>query len=260
MGTTYERYILHRLFENIRKKYAINNILEVPSFGMTGISGINSMWWALNGVEVTVVDDNEIRAKAIQDTWQEARLRANVVYLPQNEYVLPFENKTFDLSWNFAALWHVQKIDLLLKEMKRNTKKVILICVPNRENIGYLMLAAERKKKSLFADNIKPRIIKNIMSNLKWRLAEDGYFDVPPWPDIAMKKEELLEKIGLSWLARRYQRAEAKRWCILDYYNGKNEGLEKDIMKYSYLEDLPQPIKRMWAHHRYFLFTPDISN
>ena len=98
------------------------------------------------------------------------------------------------------------------------------------------------------------------MENRNWKLVEDGYFDVPPWPDIAMKKEELLEKIGLSWLARKYERTAAERWCILDYYNGRNKSLEKDILKYSYLEDIPQPLKRMWAHHRYFIFTPDISH
>ena len=58
LGTTYERFILHRYFEDISTSFAIKNILEVPSFGMTGISGINSMWWAKRGTDVTVVDRN----------------------------------------------------------------------------------------------------------------------------------------------------------------------------------------------------------
>ena len=47
LGTTYERFILHRYFESIKNRYSIQSVIEVPSFGMTGISDINSMWWAL---------------------------------------------------------------------------------------------------------------------------------------------------------------------------------------------------------------------
>jgi hypothetical protein len=41
LGTTYERFILHRYFEKIQSTCSIESVLEVPSFGMTGISGIN---------------------------------------------------------------------------------------------------------------------------------------------------------------------------------------------------------------------------
>jgi len=38
LGTTYERFILHEYFSEFTKEFQIENVLEVPCFGMTGIS------------------------------------------------------------------------------------------------------------------------------------------------------------------------------------------------------------------------------
>ena len=103
LGTTYERFILHHYFERIKNKYSIKSVLEVPSFGMTGISGINSMWWAAKGVHVTITDNDKERINLIEKVWQELSLEANFVYYPNGSY-LPFENNSFDLSWNFTSL------------------------------------------------------------------------------------------------------------------------------------------------------------
>ena len=56
LGTTYERFILHHYFHELKKQYAVTSVLEVPSFGMTGISGINSIWWAAKNIPVTILD------------------------------------------------------------------------------------------------------------------------------------------------------------------------------------------------------------
>lgn len=108
-------------------------------------------------------------------------------------------------------------------------------------------------------ENIKPARIVSEMERLNWKLDEKGYFDVPPWPDIAMKKEELLEKIGLKWFAMKLRKTHEDGMCILDYYSGKKKNIEDDILKYSFLENVPQPFKGLWAHHRYFIFTPKRS-
>jgi hypothetical protein len=45
MGTTYERFVLHGIFEKIRNEFGVETVLEGPVLGITGISGINSMGW-----------------------------------------------------------------------------------------------------------------------------------------------------------------------------------------------------------------------
>ncbi len=48
LGTTYERFVLHGYFNRIQDQYGVKTVLEAPVFGMTGISGINSVWWAVH--------------------------------------------------------------------------------------------------------------------------------------------------------------------------------------------------------------------
>jgi len=258
LGTTYERFILHQYFEKIKRNYSVQNVVEVPSFGMTGISGINSMWWASHGAKVTIVDQNRERIDLIKRTWQEVSLSADFIYQPHDYTSLPFGNNSFDMSWNFASLWFVPKLEEFLKELAQVTKKVLFICVPNRSNLSYLVRFFLKKNSNmnLHIDNINPAKIREIMQKLKWQLEEQGFLDVPPWPDIAMKKEDLLQKIGLKRLVDTLNSKEGNYTCILDYFSGKNKDMDKEILKYAFLEDSPRIFKRFWAHHRYLIFTP----
>jgi hypothetical protein len=159
------------------------------------------------------------------------------------------------MGWNFAALWFVPDLESFLNEMSRVCKKVIFICVPNGLNVFYPMRIASQKKTATFhTDNIKPNKIIKIMQMLNWRIVDRGFFDIPPWPDIAMKKEDLLKKVGLKRLLNKLNEQDESYLCILDYFSGKNKDMEKDILKYAFLENLPQIIARFWAHHQYFIF------
>ena len=251
LGTTYERFVLHKYFEKIKNKYDIKNILEVPSFGMTGVSGINSMWWATKDINVTLVDNDKERISLIENVWNSVNLKAEFSFC-NNFTSLPFSDKSFDLSWNFAALWFVPDLREFLGELSRVTKKLIFICIPNKYGLGYIWRSFFEKDTSL--KNINPRLIISTMNNLGWKLDEKGYFDIPPWPDIAMKKEDLLKKVGLGKLIKEKTNEVEERVCILDFFNGKNKNLENEIMKYSFLENSPLFFKFFWAHHQYFIF------
>jgi len=257
LGTTYERFILHQYFENIKKDYSIQNVVEVPSFGMTGISGINSMWWAYHGAKVIVVDQDRKRIDFIKKIWQNVPLRAEFIYQSDYYRPLPFKDDSSDMSWNFASLCFVPKLEFFLKELTRITTKVVFICFPNKFNLFrmFQMMFPNNPDISLYPGNNNLLKIKNIMLKLKWKIADQGYLDVPLWPDIAMKKEELLQKIGLTWLANRLQNQE-QYMCILDYFSGKNRSMNKEILRYSFLEHSPLIFKRFWAHHQYLIFIP----
>ena len=257
LGTTYERFILHRYFEMIRARFPVKTVLEVPSFGMTGVSGINSMWWALQGARVTIVDDTHERIAAMEGVWHKQSLEADIIHV--TDYgILPFADSAFDMSWNFAALWFVHDLDTFVDELTRVTRHVIFICVPNKSGLGYLSrrLLAGTPSEGLQISNIHPRTIKETMAQRGWSVFEEGLFDVPPWPDIAMKKEDLLSKMGLKWVANRLSARSDGGMCILDYYSGKNKGMEQDVLKYDFLEAAPWILKKFWAHHWYALFTP----
>lgn len=258
LGTTYERFILHNYFKNIKNKYSVQSVLEVPSFGMTGVSGINSMWWALEDTHVTIVDHSQERIDLINNVWRELSLSADFIYNSNDYKRLPFEDNSFDMGWNFAALWFVPNLDEFLKELARVSTKLIFICVPNRLNVFHVLRLAFEKKSDtkLNPSNINPLKIKSIMLNLKWKVEEQGFLDIPPWPDIAMKKEDLLKKIGLKQLAKKIKTGGENHICILDYFSGKKKNMDKEILKYSFLENSPWFFQRIWAHHQYFIFTP----
>jgi SAM-dependent methyltransferase len=256
LGTTYERFILHRYFEKLRKQFLVESVVEVPSFGMTGISGINSMWWAKKGINVTVVDERGDRLECIRKVWQGVSLRAEFVQ-SDNCGSLPFETGAFDMGWNFASLWFVPDLTAFLEELTRITRKVVFICVPNRLGMGYISrrMLGDRCE-GLHYENIRPGRIKAAMRRLGWRVSDEGFLDVPPWPDIAMKKEDLLKKFGLGRVADRICPKGGNGSCILDYYGGRNEEMDKSFLKYAFLEESSWVFKRFWAHHCYAIFAP----
>jgi len=259
LGTTYERFVLHAYFRRIRNLYGIRTVLEAPAFGMTGISGINSVWWARHGAEVTLVDQNRERLNLIKRVWHELSLKAHVVYDPGTYSSLPFDNGAFDLSWNFAALNLGFKPEFVLRELTRVTRKVIFVCLPNRLSlftpIGKLLLGDRSLSKDRKLASVD---LEAFMKASGWNLREKGFFDAPPWPDIAMSKEDLFRRIGLKRYAKDLEKGitEGQGICILDYYSGRNKKMEQEMGRYGFLENSPGWVKTIWAHHRYFVFSP----
>lgn len=257
VGTTYERFVLHDYFKRLKEQHEIRSVLEAPVFGMTGIPGINSLWWARYGVGVTLVDHNKERLRRIEKVWHELSLTAYLVCDSGAYSSLPFHNRVFDLSWNFAALNQCLIPELLLKELIRVTRKVIFVCIPNQLSLFMPIRRVLVGDRGLSTD---PKLasfdLEAFMKASQWDLKEKGFLDVPPWPDIAMSKEDLLRKMGLGPDARRLEaRITSKnRICILDYYSSKDRDMKHRMHRYGFLENSPQWFKRFWAHHEYFVF------
>jgi SAM-dependent methyltransferase len=251
LGTTYERFILHNYFSWLKARYSIHSVLEAPSFGMTGVSGINSLWWASQGTKVTVVDQSSARLEAIERVWQGAGLAAEFVYQSPISAALPFADASFDMAWNFAALWHVKDGGKYLAELGRVAKKALFLCVPNKQNVCWVLRPHNSDEYEL--NHINTNWILSRLVPHGWKLVETGYFDVPPWPDIAMKKENMLKMAGLGRLAKSMESGNSKGLCILDYFSGQSPAMGKDILKYGFLERSPNWLKKYWAHHRFLL-------
>ena len=110
-----------------------------------------------------------------------------------------------------------------------------------------------------YVDNIRPQTFLGPLQNLNWKIFDSGYLDIPPWPDIAMKKEDMLKMAGLGFLMKKREESvdENPGTCIVDYFNGRKPEMEKEILKYSFLENSPFPVKQLWGHHRYFIFAKE---
>ena len=256
LGSSYERIILNKKMEQICRLFKAKTVLEAPSFGFTGTSGINSMSLAQCGYDVTVLDHEPERVELIKKVWSDVGLTADILLV--EDYIdLPFEDDTFDVSWNFSALWFVEDIEVFLKNLTRVTKKAIVLCVPNRLGIGYLSQRYTGKddlKKYLKEDYIKPAVFLKIMQDLGWKKVEGNFIDCPPWPDIGMPKAKFLQKFGLGFLVN--EDVEPEPLTILDHYTGKDPDFESKMMRHAWFENrMPWLVKRFWAHHRYVMFT-----
>ncbi len=261
LGTVYERFLLHRFFDRLKQDYAVRSVLEVPSFGMTGVSGVNSLWWARQGIVPVVMDNDLLRLQKVREVWRHLHLQARFVY-DRDFATLPFADGAFDLSFNFASLWFVPHLIPFLNELSRVTAKAIFISVPNRFGIGYQLRLhwPGTVRPALKYEHVKARAFVPHLRKLGWQLADKGYFDIPPWPDFPLKKEVLLQRLGLRFILKILKQngnESNQRVSILDYFSGVRPHLDREVLKYGFLEKAPWPVRALWAHHRYYLFVKD---
>lgn len=263
LGSSYERIMLNRMLSRLQQRYGFTSLLEAPSFGFTGLSGINSLGVAQqHGVHATVVDTDRERLALIQGLWQEAHTPMTPVAV-ENYLKLPFADKSFDCSWNFASLWFAEEPSVLLKELARVTRKAVIISVPNQHGTGYrlrkFLSKGEFERRLNEAAISKKRIISQ-MDDCHWKLAEWDYIDVPPFPDIAMKKEDFADLLHLGWLLRLLSNGQGEGpayLCIMDYYTGKNPAFADEMLKHAWVERFaPRFFKYFWGHHIYLVFEP----
>jgi hypothetical protein len=258
LGSSYERIVLNRRLDEIRRRYDVHSVLEAPSFGFTGLSGINSLSLAQNGVAVSLLDHDSERVGRIRELWMEVGLPVDARAV-QGYDPLPFEPGSFDMSWNFAAIWFVQDLDRFLAELTRVTSRVIMIGVPNRTGLGYVLekaVAGVDTDSVVHEAYIVPKNIESSMRRLGWVLVEHSYMDAPPWPDIGMKKEDFMRIVGLGKVSKpQVGAASQPPLTIMDCYTGRDPAFEDKMLRYYWLERIaPRFVKFFWAHHRILRF------
>jgi SAM-dependent methyltransferase len=248
--------MLNDFLEALQKKHTIQTVIEAPIYGMAGVSGINSVVLARSGASVTLVDDNAERLENIQRIWCELGLTANFIcQSPISSLQSP--NKSFDLAWNWAALWYLPDAEKLLGELVRVSRNLIFIAMPNRAQVGYLMRKYVLEKDFVrYVDESWANIAraKKILRDWDCEIIDEGVLDVPPWPDTVMPATEVLKRLGIQskQMHSRFE-GDGWNWSSMDYYLGKRPELKAQMERYAFLERAPLPwqIKSIWAHHRY---------
>jgi len=261
LGLVYERFVLNDFLLDLARRHNLRSVLEAPLYGMAGVSGINSYALAQDGAAVTLVDDNAERLAGVERIWREdLRLPANLVHVdPSSWGALPFPDVSFDLAWEWAALWHIDDAAGLLAELARVSRKLVLVAMPNNLQVGYWLrkLVLDRE---FFEDHDESWTdmgrITRLLSDLGLDIIEQGVLDVPPWPDTVMPANEALKKLGIgsSRLESRFT-GDNWQWNTMAYYMGQEPDLRERVLKYAWLDRAPLPWqgKAVWAHHRYVL-------
>ncbi len=260
LGLVYERFVLNDFLVALQRRYQLQEVLEAPLFGMAGVSGINSVVLAQAGCAVTLVDDVPERLAGVRRVWGEIGLPARLVEVePAGWGSLPLDTASFDLVWNWAALWHLPDPEALLHELVRLSRRLIFVAMPNRAQVGYLV-----RKYLLERDFVQHvderwadiRRVQRVLERAGARIVQRGVLDVPPWPDTVMPAADVLRRLGVRSrkLEGRFS-GDAWQWSTMAYYVGQKPELYDQVMRHAWLERAPLPwwLKAVWAHHRYLV-------
>ncbi|MCL2063975.1 MAG: class I SAM-dependent methyltransferase [Candidatus Cloacimonetes bacterium] len=258
LGSTYERFIINDILFKIVKHYRIKNAIETPSFGFTGLSGINSMGLATKKVDMTITDSDLKRLEMIKNIWSETDLNAKFDFI-QDYSKLPYNDNCFDMAWNFSALWFVHDLEKFLTELSRISSKIILLIVPNRTGIGYIHQKYKGKKDLMISfkeENIIPKNFIVPLEKMNWKLMHDSLIDCPLWPDIGMSKEDFLSNIFYPFFKKENKYSNHhSQLSIINFYKGNDVAIKNKVLKYNFFENhAPEVFKKIWSHHHYYLF------
>jgi SAM-dependent methyltransferase len=138
LGVVYERFVLNDFLDKLVDEHGLTSVLEAPLYGMAGVSGINSVRLAERGCAVTLVDSHAERLGGVKKIWSRLNLPATFIH-HQDFARLPFEDKSFDLAWEWAGLWYLPNAEALLQELVRVSRKLVFVAMPNNLQVGYLL-------------------------------------------------------------------------------------------------------------------------
>jgi hypothetical protein len=264
LGLVYERFVLNDFLLELKQAHGIETVIEAPLFGMAGVSGINSVALAQAGAQVTLVDDHAERLAAVERIWGELGLPARFAH-HADWARLPFPEGSFDLAWNWAALWHLpdgsprgtEAPAELLRELVRVSRRAVFVAMPNRVQVGYLLRKYVLERD--FVDYVDENWadigrVRRVLEKAGVRIVGQGVLDVPPWPDTVMPAAEVLKRLGIRSRKLEGQfSGDAWQWSTMAYYLGEQPDLYDRVMRYAWLDRAPIPwrIKAVWAHHRY---------
>lgn len=182
-GVSYDRFMLIKLHKLLVEKYRMMEILEMPSYGVKAASMLYSLGFALEGVKVTVTDFDASAKKMWDELGLDLSYKAQKNYMKTN-----FKDNEFDCVWSFINFSLDSNPIEVLKEMKRISKKYVLLVCANNFQIGYPWHKLLHKVYNIKWNHWDGRFcypwnVKKYLKEIGLNICETGTIDSPPWPD-----------------------------------------------------------------------------
>ncbi len=256
IGTFYERIVMERWFRELAKAYEIKTVLEFPCDGITGLLGINSLIFARCGSQVYLANPNLNVIRNVNRLWNSTELKGKFdSILTSGDEPLPFPDNSFDLVWSFCMVERYSNPSILIREIARTSKYVLLI-TQNWRNWGTMPHLIWHKYKGLIWDHGFGQYMslsgtKKLVEEAGLRVIEEGALDIPPIVDTW----DTPIRGTLSWFLKLL----GKDWS----WNRNRNGPVVEIAPTSTLinlflwaeDNLPAWFKKYQAHHLYVLAT-----
>ena len=261
LGTTYERIAVARLMARLADRYSISKVLEGPTDGITGISGLNSVPLARAGASVELVLGDPDEVALAERAWETLGLSDRVTIRATDGDSLGVEPRSYDLVWNFNSLPQVASADALLDEMCEASSRFVMVFVSNTWNYGFPIHRLHHKVAGEPWSHgdisvMNTGAVASKLADRGFKVVERLLVDTPWWPDIDSPIEEVAATF-LPFLKRFVsgsERLERYTWTIdtLPYFDDERLArLLPDIEKHFAIENTRvKPLKIFFAHHR----------
>lgn len=184
-GVTYDRYVLLQLHKIMTAELGLKRILEMPSHGAKAAGSLYSIGFGLAGCRVTLANPE----MDMMYGWQDLGIADRVETVAGVDvYDTEFESDSFDLSWDFVTWTELSDPYGYLTEMKRISKKYVMLVTCNNFQPGYPWHRLLHKwygfpwtHGQVEYNHITK--VKKVFRHLGMNVIEHGAIDTPGWPD-----------------------------------------------------------------------------
>lgn len=184
-GVTYDRYVLLQLHGLLTRSLGLRDIVEMPSHGAKAAGSLYSIGFGRAGCDVTLVNPE----LEMMYGWDELGIQQQVRTASDIDvYRTRFDDDSFDLAWNFVTWTELADPARYLKEMKRISKKYVLLVTCNNFQPGYpwhrflhMIFGFPWTHGQVKYNHIT--IVKKMFREAGMKVIEYGAIDTPGWPD-----------------------------------------------------------------------------
>lgn len=250
LGGAYERVAYSNIIKRIAKDRGCKSILELNATYIAGVPGFNSCLLAQSqnpelDVTVTVHSRDYEDAKHV---WELTKLPVNLIELNDDLHT-PFRDGQFDFVYNHLAFEHYQHPELLVSEMKRISRDVVLNLTLTPHNLGCVIhwLNHKLQRKEWDHGSFRQSTIKameRVHGQCGLKHLESGACDMPPWMDTvdaqmagSMTYMDNVPILKNEWV-----------WCSIDP-KCQEHRLVRTFCKWE--KSVPERFRRLVAHHLY---------
>jgi len=247
-GSVYGRYVRNRLCLRLIGSYTIGSVLEAPCNAEAYFAspGTQSVVFAEAGCAVTLIHSDAEVVNKTRDFWAALGTRDTHIFHQLDLVRVPFEDRQFDLVWNFDSIPLLADPPRFIAEMARVARQLVMIILPNPWNIGYpihRLLNRVRHRASLWGARewMDARRVAHVLRSAGMTMLDTGLVDIPPWPGF-----DILSAVGQLVRRNTAVAVEDRR---------TDAEIERMLHRLTFIEYAPlsEMLKTPFAHQRYLL-------
>lgn len=247
LGGAYERIAYSNIIKRIAAARGCKSILELNATYIAGIPGFNSCLLSQDGLNVNVTVHSRDYEDA-NEVWKLTQLPVNLIEL-NDDFHAPFADGEFDFVWNHLAFEHYKQPELLVNEMKRISRDVVMNLTLTPWNVGCIIhwLNHSVQRKHWDHGSFRQSTIgamERVHKQCGLKHLESGACDMPPWMDTvdaqmagSMTYMDNIPKLRSNWV-----------WCSIDP-KCQEHRFVKTFWKWEC--EAPEWFRRLVAHHLY---------